>query len=102
VTVSAPFADVEAELASETIAALANAVARTEQGREFAVIFDAQSDNPLDITVQRPIARALDAEVGDIATHDTILTIRTVRYKVVDLQPDGAGWTVLVLQETSS
>jgi hypothetical protein len=102
--VLAPFAEVEASLAVDAMGQLANAVAKVvspseKAGREFPVIFDAAYIGALEVDSVGPTATALDT---DIATFEIVkdceLDIRGKRYTVRQLEPDGAGWTVLRLR----
>lgn len=96
-----PFADIEAGVASDTMRMLANAVAAVVGGSatEFPVIFDrAALESPTGITASAPVLTALDADVAGFAAHTTRLTVRGATFTVIDIQPDGAGMTLLVLE----
>jgi hypothetical protein len=99
-TPAIPFADIEADIASDTMAMLANAVARTQDGDEFPVIFDADFVAPLGLVDSvGPSAVALDSDLAAYdVEQDVQLTIRSVAYVVRSVQPDGAGQTRLLLR----
>lgn len=68
---------------------------------DFPVIFEFGSlTTPTGATVTSPVATALDTDVANfrVQANDSELQIRDVTYTVRDLQPDGAGFTLLVLE----
>lgn len=95
------FADLEDRVNAATMRKLSNARAlQVGASEDFPVIFDRQwGETGTGASVQRPVATALDADVAAFEAHSTQVTIRSVTYTVTDLQPDGAGFTELVLQE---
>lgn len=84
---------------------MANASARLVGGfDDFPVIFDrsfVQTDTGA--SAARPLATALDAAVVSVQAHSTRIEVSGApagngTYLVLDLQPDGTGLTVLVLE----
>jgi hypothetical protein len=104
-TVLTPFAEVEASMAADVLALLANAAATVIEppeaaGREFAVIFDAAYIAPLEIDSVGPAASALDADVVGLE-QESVVAIRCKHYEIRRLEPDGAGVTLMRLREVS-
>lgn len=102
-TVSAPFAEIEADVAVETLAMLANASATVIEpsdraGGEFPVIFDAAYIPVLQVDSVGPVASALDTDIAGLE-QGAVLEIRGKQYEVRKLEPDGAGVTQLRLRE---
>ncbi len=102
-TVLAPFADVEAKLATDTMRLLANAVA-TIDGSEFPVMFDAAYQSVIEVDSVYPVASALDTDIEAAAVvENSILTIQKptatvgTQYRVRRLEPDGNGMTLMRL-----
>lgn len=97
---TAAFAAIEARANAAVMAKLANATATVGAGTPFPVIFDngyQQTDVQVSATV--PTATALDADAAGLVSNSSQPVIRGVTYLVVDKQPDGTGFTLLVLQE---
>lgn len=95
---TAAFAAIETRANAAVMRKLANATA-TVGATDFPVIFDnafQQTDVMVGATV--PTATFLDANAAGIVSGQTQLTIKGVTYTAIDLQPDGLGFTVLVLQ----
>jgi hypothetical protein len=52
----------------------------------------------VDIDGTQPVATCRSSDVTGVDTDDTI-TISSVTYNIVNIQPDGTGVTVLILQD---
>jgi hypothetical protein len=94
------FADAEARVAASALARVSNATANVAGG-SFPVIFDRDFLAALggQINASGPMCSALSADVtaNDVA-FGTLVTINDVDYTVRDVQPDGTGMTVLILE----
>lgn len=96
---TAAFAAIEARANAAVMAKLSNALA-TVGVTDVPVIFDngfQQTEVQVSATV--PTATMLDAAAAGLTSNTSQLTIKGVTYLVVDKQPDGSGFTLLVLQE---
>jgi len=98
---TAPFAAIEAATAAGAFAALANAEA-TIGAALVAGIFDNGYQAGLlgAIESARPSFTCASADVST-AVQGTAITINAVAYKVAEVQPDGTGVTVLVLERAA-
>jgi hypothetical protein len=98
------FADLEARANAAVMRRLANARAlRVGRVEDFAVIFDIGSlETDTGATASSPLATALDSDVDGFEAHSTQVKVTkngtTTTYTVRDLRPDGAGFTVMVLE----
>jgi hypothetical protein len=71
-------------------------------GANITVIFDRAHIQAMggEISGTGPIALAVSADVSTFVAHTTTLTIAGNTYTLRDLQPDGTGLTLLVLEDT--
>lgn len=69
-------------------------------GSAITVIFDRAQIAAMggDISGTMPVALAQTADAAAFTAHTTHLTIRSIPYTVRDIQPDGTGLSVLVLE----
>jgi hypothetical protein len=71
-------------------------------GKEVTVIFDNEFKMAVpmgaDVESSSPTAIAMSSDVDGVA-HGDIVEIREVTYKIIEIKPDGTGFTVLVLSE---
>lgn len=69
-------------------------------GGAITVIFDRAHIEAMggDISGTRPIALAVSADVSSYASRQTTLSIDGISYLVIDIQPDGTGLSLLVLE----
>lgn len=96
---TAAFAALEARANAAVMRRLANATA-TVSGVDHPVIFDnAFQQTDVQVGASVPTATFLDADAAGIVSNTTQLTIKGQAYLAVDRQPDGLGFTVVVLQE---
>jgi hypothetical protein len=96
----APFADVEAVMAADTMKLLANAVASVAGG-DFAVIFDAAAVPALAGGFESPVPQfqALDTDLALYAVGEgTPVTVRGKHYTCRNPMADSAGMTVIALE----
>jgi hypothetical protein len=97
----APFADVEAVMAVDTMKLLANAIAYVAGG-DFPVIFDAAAVPALAGGFDSPVPQfqALDADLALHAVGEgTPVTVRGKAYTCRNAMPDSAGMTVITLED---
>lgn len=59
---------------------------------EAAALFE------LEVEVTKPFCIAKDTDITGIA-HGSTITIKSVAYKVIEIQPDGTGLTQLILSK---
>ena len=52
----------------------------------------------MDVDGTQPVVTCRSSDVSGIDTDDTI-TIDSVAYNIVNIQPDGTGVTILILQD---
>jgi hypothetical protein len=95
------FADLEARTAASVMRVMANATALLTGGASFPVVFEnayaaAMGGN---VSALQPQATATSADVSnrDIG-FGFGLSINDTDYKVRDMQPDGTGLTLLILE----
>lgn len=71
-------------------------------GSAITVIFDRAHIEAMggDISGTQPIALAVSADVASLASNSSTLAISGTTYRVRDIQPDGTGLSVLVLEKT--
>lgn len=94
------FTDLEQRVNATAMKRLSNARAlRVGDVSDFPVIFEQTFFQAQDVSASAPVATASDADVVGFATNTTQLTIRGVTYTLRDMQPDGAGFTALVLEK---
>jgi hypothetical protein len=101
-TAVAPFAAIEAALASDSMRMLANATATIEGGEPVLVIFDEEhavaSAGPLGLATTSPAVSILSASVPANPVGKA-LVVRSVNYTVAEHHPDGTGMSVLLLEK---
>ena len=97
---AAPFAALEARINAAVIAHLANATADFGGGVVADVEFGAPYESALGVVAgTMPAMRARTVDVAGIAAGAAV-TVSGVGYTVTGLEPDGAGMTLLRLQES--
>jgi len=74
-------------------------------GNSASVIFDAEhilvnEGAEADTSTVAPTALAREADLSGLAQGDTV-TIGGLNYKIVGIQPDGTGMTLLILHRTT-
>ena len=91
-----PFADIETATAASAVAAFANAVA-TIGAAQVEGIFDNDYASTFSIDGTSP---AFQCETDSVAAvvRGTAITINSVNYKAVRKEPDGTGWTTVILE----
>jgi hypothetical protein len=71
-----------------------------EGGSEITVIFDNEYSAATlferDVESSAPTAMGLTSDLEDVV-HDSTIEIREITYRVIGIQPDGQGMTVLIL-----
>lgn len=71
-------------------------------GKEVTVIFDDEFKMAVpmgaDVESSSPSAIAMSSDVEGLAHGDTV-EIREITFKIVEIKPDGTGFTMLVLSE---
>lgn len=96
------FAALEQRANAAVMRRLSNARAKpVGEFTDFPVIFDIASlQTPAGVSAAQPLATALDSDVASfrINADGAQLEIKEVTYTVQDLQPDGTGFTVIVLE----
>lgn len=94
------FADLEQRVNAAAMRRLSNARAqRVGDSEDFPVIFDrAFVEVALGAGAYRPTASAQDSDIAGFASDETQLVINGSTYVVRDLQPDGTGWTLMILE----
>jgi hypothetical protein len=94
------FADLEQRVNASAMQRLSNARAlRVGAVSDFPVIFEQAYLEAQGVGASAPVATALDADVVGFATNSTQLTIRGATFTVRELQPDGSGFTAMVLEK---
>lgn len=73
------------------------AVPATVRGRQINVIFDEQYVDALGVESSQPAATCESALVDDVEQDDT-MTVGGREFRIIGVQPDGTGVTVLRLQ----
>ena len=68
-------------------------------GREFNAIFDAQYQEQLGVSGSGPALTCATEHVADVPRGE-VVTVGADSYRVVAVEPDGTGITVLRLQRT--
>lgn len=92
------FATLEDRLQQAVFARLANAEASLDGGEPFPVIFDSPYVEGFGgMATRKPQALAPSASVEAI-TSSSLLVIKGITYRVTSPQPDGLGFTNLMLQ----
>ena len=91
-----PFADIETATAASAVAALANAVA-TIGAAQVEGIFDADYVSTFGMDGSSPAFQCQTADVSAVV-RGTAITINSVNYKAVRKEPDGTGWTTVILE----
>lgn len=73
----------------------------TKGASSFKGVFDHEYVESFNIDGERPVLRVKSSDITlyAIVRDDTITSPDAVNYTVVGLQPDGTGWTVLILEE---
>jgi hypothetical protein len=94
------FAALETRANAAVMRRLANARARrVGDATDFAVIFDRRFVEVAgDVGATYPVATAQDSDLTGFASNETQVEIGAVTYTVRDIQPDGTGMSVLVLE----
>lgn len=80
------------------------AVSATYEGDTVSVIFDAAhiqavTGAEVPVSTVQPVALIRDSELPNDADQGDGVTINGTAYEVADIQPDGTGLTLLVLQK---
>jgi hypothetical protein len=91
-----PFANIQARINQQTVARLANANVLYE-GATFTAIFDNESIEDINVTINQPIITCLASDV-DLVKRGKTIEVNDVLYTVQDIRPDGSGMTVLGLR----
>jgi hypothetical protein len=73
------------------------AVQALVRGRTINVIFDEQYVDALGVESSQPAATCSSADVDDVE-QDDMITISGREFRIIGVQPDGTGVTVLRLQ----
>ena len=94
---SAPFAALEARVNADVIKHLANAVADFGYGVTADVIFDNNFVSTFGIDSASPAFHCQSADVVDVMRGTSVI-INSVNYKAVRKEPDGTGWTTVILE----
>jgi hypothetical protein len=94
------FADLETRTNAAVMRRLSNARAlRVGASEDFPVIFDrATLESPMGVTATAPVATALDTDLTGFASNSTQVVIGSTTFTVRDIQPDGTGMSLLVLE----
>jgi len=69
----------------------------TVSGSSFLAIFDNAYVDALGVAGTRPALTCKTSDVSGVV-FDAAATVRTISYKVVGIEPDGTGITVLLLE----
>ena len=93
---AAPFAAVEAALASGVIASLANVTASVG-GASVEAIFDNEYVEYQNVSGLRPVLRLPSSSIAAVV-EGTAVTVNAVSYTVAGIQSDGTGMSLLILQ----
>lgn len=91
------FARLENQTASAVIRRLANAQAYRAGGTGFAVVFENGYQDVIGMESSAPSVLALSCDVHGLAEGDP-LQVDDGDWRVVGIQPDGTGMTLLVLE----
>ena len=73
------------------------AVQATVRGRTINIIFDEQYIDVEGVESSQPAATCQSADVADVEQDDA-LTVQGREFRIIGIQPDGTGVTVLRLQ----
>ena len=76
------------------------AILATVRGRQINVIFDQQYVDTLGVETSQPAATCASSDVADVEQDDSI-TVDGREYRIIGVQPDGTGVTVLRLATTT-
>lgn len=71
----------------------------TLDGLPLTGIFDAAYIDPLGVVSNSPVMACASADVT-LAGRGSVVIVNTVSYVVRDIQPDGTGMTVLILERS--
>ena len=66
-------------------------------GATVNVIFDKDYLDPLNMESSGPQAAGAEADFPSVV-HGQTLTINSIAYSIINVQPDGTGWVVLKLR----
>lgn len=103
--VQTPFADLEDQMAADSISMLANAAVSISGGEEVACIFDAEYEQhtagEIGGSSSGPAVSLLSSDVPSSPVGRRV-TVRGVTYAIAEARPDGAGVTVLILERRAS
>ncbi|MBY0261215.1 MAG: head-tail joining protein [Phycisphaerales bacterium] len=73
------------------------AVSGTLDGAPLTGIFDAAYIDPLGVVSNSPVLVCASSDLS-LATRGSVVIINAISYFVRDIQPDGTGMTVLILE----
>jgi hypothetical protein len=94
------FADLEARVNTSAMQRVANAIATPLIGDPVSVIFDRAHIEVVGglASASAPLAQAFTADIEAWVPHETQLAINGLDYILRDAQPDGTGWSLLILE----